>query len=76
MGTSQSHILKTGPNWSEAKRAITSIAKNTGEVKCECRTVMVVYDLTTQTPMQMPDEYKQAICEYEGRTVGELAKKS
>ncbi|MBQ4520794.1 MAG: acyl-CoA thioesterase [Bacteroidaceae bacterium] len=53
-----------------------AVDAESGVVKCECRTVMVVYDLKTQTPMQMPDEYKQAICEYEGRTLGELAKKS
>lgn len=52
-----------------------AVDAESGVVKCECRTVMVVYDLKTQTPMQMPDEYKQAICEYEGRTLGELAKK-
>ena len=53
-----------------------AVDAESGVVKCECRTVMVVYDLKTQTPMQMPDEYKQAICEYEGRTLGDLAKKS
>ena len=53
-----------------------AVDAESGVVKCECRTVMVVYDLKTQTPMQMPDEYKQAICEYEGRTLDELAKKS
>ena len=30
MGTSQSHNLKSTPNWSSAKRAITSIANGTG----------------------------------------------
>lgn len=30
MGTSQSHNLKSTPNWSSAKRAITSIANRTG----------------------------------------------
>jgi acyl-CoA thioester hydrolase len=54
------------------QRAIDSESKM---VKCECRTVMVVYDLKTQTPMQMPEEYKIAICEYEGRTLDELGKK-
>ena len=29
MGTSQSHNLKTSPNWSTTKRAMTSIAKGT-----------------------------------------------
>lgn len=53
-----------------------AVDAESGVVKCECRTVMVVYDLKTQTPMQMPEEYKQAICEYEGRTLDELAKKS
>lgn len=30
MGTSQSHNLKSGPNWSTAKRSITSLAKGQG----------------------------------------------
>ena len=53
------------------QRAVDS---QTGQIKCECRTVMVVYDLKTQTPMQMPIEYKQAICDYEGRSLEELGK--
>ncbi len=53
------------------QRAVDAKSK---EVKCECRTVMVVYDLKTQAPMQMPDEYRAAICKYEGRTTEELAK--
>ena len=55
------------------QRAVDS---QTGQVKCECRTIMVVYDLKTQTPMQMPIEYKQAICDYEGRSLEELGKKN
>ena len=55
------------------QRAVDS---QTGQVKCECRTVMVVYDLKTQTPMQMPIEYKQAICDYEGCSLEELGKKN
>lgn len=53
------------------QRAIDAQSK---EVKCECRTVMVVYDLKSQSPMQMPEEYREAICKYEGRTPEELAK--
>ena len=53
------------------QRAVDS---QTGQIKCECRTIMVVYDLKTQTPMQMPIEYKQAICDYEGRSLEELGK--
>ena len=55
------------------QRAVDS---QTGQIKCECRTIMVVYDLKTQTPMQMPIEYKQAICDYEGRSLEELGKKN
>ena len=29
MGTSQSHNLKSSPNWSAAKRAMTSLANGT-----------------------------------------------
>ncbi|MBR3896377.1 MAG: acyl-CoA thioesterase [Bacteroidaceae bacterium] len=53
-----------------------AIDPDSGVVKCECRTVMVVYDLKEQTPMSMPEDYKQAICDYEGRTLEELSKKS
>ncbi len=52
-----------------------AIDPETKTVKCECRTVMVVYDLKSQTPMQIPEDYKLAICEYEGRTPEELSKK-
>lgn len=40
MGTSQAHILKSGPNWSEAKRAVTNIAKNNGKVNSNCSKLM------------------------------------
>ena len=53
------------------QRAVDS---QTGQIKCECRTIMVVYDLKTQTPMQMPIEYKQAICDFEERSLEELGK--
>ena len=38
MGTSQSHNLKSGPNWSTAKRSVTSLAKGTGDPKDNCET--------------------------------------
>lgn len=37
MGTSQSHNLKSGPNWKTAKRSITSIAKGTGNTNANCQ---------------------------------------
>ena len=36
MGTSQSHNLKSGPNWSTSKRAITKIANGTGNPDENC----------------------------------------
>jgi len=33
MGTSQSFKLNSGPNWSSAKRAMNSIAKQTGNTE-------------------------------------------
>lgn len=37
MGTSQSHNLKKGPNWTEAKRSITSIANEQGNTDENCK---------------------------------------
>ena len=52
-----------------------AVSAETREVKCECRTVMVLYDLILKEPMQIPDEYKQAICDFEEKSLEELAKK-
>ena len=49
--------------------------KGTNEVKCECRTTLVMYDLLTKEPTPIPEHYKNAICQYEGKTLEELAKK-
>ena len=47
----------------------------TGEVKCECRTVMVLYDIVALEPIVIPMEYKKAIADYEGKTLEELSEK-
>ena len=52
-----------------------AVVKDSGEVKCECRTTLVMYDLLTKEPTPIPDHYKNAICEFEGKTLEELAKK-
>ena len=52
-----------------------AVSAETREVKCECRTVMVLYDLILKEPMLIPDEYKQAICDFEEKSLEELAKK-
>lgn len=54
------------------QRAVTTESR---EVKCECQTVMVLYDLIEKEPMQIPDAYKLAICDYEEKSLEELAKK-
>ncbi len=52
-----------------------AVLASTGEVKCECRTVMVLYDVIALSPIVIPDEYKDAICKYEGRTLEDLSQK-
>ena len=47
------------------QRAVT---EDTGEVKCECKTVMVMFDLKEKLPMQIPDEFKAIIREYENNS--------
>lgn len=50
-----------------------AVNKASGVLKCQCRTVMVGYDMNTKEPVELPLEYKQAICDYEGRTLEELS---
>ena len=44
------------------QRAVT---EDTGEVKCECKTVMVMFDLKEKQPMLIPEEFKTIIRDYE-----------
>ncbi len=50
-----------------------AINKATGEVKCECRTVMVGYNAQTLQSELISKEWKQAICAFEGKTEEELS---
>lgn len=52
-----------------------AVVKSSGAVKCECRTVMVMYDMLTKEPLPIPQKYKDLVCAYEGKTLEELAKK-
>ena len=52
-----------------------AVVKGTNEVKCECRTTLVMYDLLTKEPTPIPEHYKNAISQFEGKTLEELAKK-
>lgn len=45
------------------QRAVT---EDTGEVKCECKTVMVMFDLVEKMPIPIPEDFKNIIREYEG----------
>lgn len=47
--------------------------KASGVLKCQCRTVLVGYDIMTKEPVEIPQDYKQAICDYEGKTLEELS---
>lgn len=51
-----------------------AVTTDTNEVKCECRTVMVGYNVQEMAPAEIPTHYKEAICAFEGRTLEELSK--
>ncbi len=50
-----------------------AVNQTSGVLKCQCRTVMVGYDVATKEPVEIPLDYKQAICQYEGKTLEELS---
>lgn len=50
-----------------------AVNKASGVLKCQCRTVMVGYDVATKEPVDLPLDFKRAICEYEGKTLEELS---
>jgi len=52
------------------QRAV-NVAKQ--EVKCECKTVMVGYNVRTLQAEQIPQEWKLSICAFEGKTEAELS---
>lgn len=42
-----------------------AINVETKAVLCQCQSVMVCFNSKTQTPIEMPEEYRKAILEYE-----------
>ncbi len=50
-----------------------AVNKASGVLKCQCRTIMVGYDVATKEPIAIPSSYKKAICDYEGKTLEELS---
>ena len=51
------------------QRAVCAV---TGEVKCECRTVMVAYDVEASRSFALPGEWREALARFEKCTVEEL----
>ncbi|WP_300729393.1 thioesterase family protein [uncultured Bacteroides sp.] len=47
--------------------------KASGVLKCQCRTVMVGYDVASKEPVELPGYFKKAICSYEGKSLEELS---
>lgn len=52
-----------------------AVCNKTGEIRCECRTIMVYFDLQKKEPLPLPDEHKRLISEYEGKSLEELSEK-
>lgn len=52
-----------------------AVCAETKHVKCECRTIMVSFDVEKQEPSPLSDNDKEAISKFEGKTLEELAKK-
>ncbi|WP_418827905.1 acyl-CoA thioesterase [Phocaeicola sp.] len=50
-----------------------AVNKASGVLKCQCRTVMVGYDVATKEPVELPADFKQAVCDYEGKSLEELS---
>ncbi len=50
-----------------------AVSKENQEVKCQCRTVMVAFDIQEQLPIPIPQDYKEAICKFEGKTLEEMS---
>ncbi len=53
-----------------------AVDRKDGSIKCQCRTIMVGYDIASKQPIPIPDNYKQAICAYEGKTIEEFKQQS
>lgn len=50
-----------------------AVCEDSGEVKCECRTVMVAFDVETRQAIPIPQAWKEAIARFEGTTVEALS---
>ncbi len=48
---------------------------DTQEVKCECRTIMVCYDVKRKETALIPEEWKRAIAVFEDKSIEDLSVK-
>ena len=60
----RTRVIKVGNKSFHLEQDIIDI--DTQEVKCRCYSVMVLFDLEHQQSMPFPEEWRQAICQYEG----------
>lgn len=50
-----------------------AVNQASGVLKCQCRTVMVGYDVASKEPIELPSDFKRMICDYERKTLEELS---
>ena len=70
-------IQTTTVHWGQQSFTLFQRAVNLAkqEVKCECRTVMVGYNMRTMQAELIPEKWKQSICAFEKKTEEELSGK-
>ncbi|MBQ6226451.1 MAG: acyl-CoA thioesterase [Bacteroidaceae bacterium] len=60
----RTRVTKIGNKSFQLEQDIINV--DTQEVKCRCLSVMVLYDLVNHQSMPFPDNWRQAICQYDG----------
>ena len=60
----RTRVTKIGNKSFQLEQDIINV--DTQEVKCRCLSVMVLYDLINHQSMPFPDNWRQAICQYDG----------
>ena len=60
----RTRVTKIGNKSFQLEQDIINV--DTQEVKCRCLSVMVLYDLVNHQSMPFPDNWRHAICQYDG----------
>lgn len=60
----RTRVTKIGNKSFQLEQDIINV--DTQEVKCRCLSVMVLYDLVNHQSMPFPENWRQAICQYDG----------